>query len=377
MTRRRTVKILSLAAALVLFFSFSQMYFWRCNSHNELRLYGFRMEQKDSLDVVLLGASDIYAYSAPLAYSQQGFTSYPYVVSACSVCYWKAMLEDILAHQNPRLIVVETTGACYDTPRELHNNGALHYILDGMPFEQKLRVVHPLLTEENDSAAAFLFPGLKYHSNWNTPEDLKANYRNVRMLQKQGHAILRGTYTSRFSIGLETELRNLEDDRSERPLDREAEQALREFLDFCREKDLPVLFACFPHQVTIEDDEVYQNFQMTNTIEKIVGEYGFPFLNMETLSDEIGIDPEQDYYNRTHLNLYGQQKLTEYLAHYLITEFDLVPGIQDAEQTRAWKESSDFYERYCRYIEEMPTDSEALFSETYELMKELREMKDT
>ena len=377
MTRRRAVKILSLAIALILFYGFSQMYFWRCNSHNELRLYGFRQEKEDSLDVVLLGASDIYAYSAPLAYSRQGFTSYPYVVSACSVCFWKAMLEDILNHQDPQLIVVETTGACYDTLRELHNNGALHYILDGMPFRLKLKVIRPLLTEENDSAAAFLFPGLKYHSNWQDSGDLKSNFLNVRMLQKQGHAILRGTYTSRFAIGLQSESRHIEDDRSERPLDGEAEQALREFLKTCREMDLPVLFTCFPHQITIEDDEVYQNFQMTNTIEKIVGEYGFPFLNMEGLADEIGIDPEHDYYNRTHLNLYGQQKLTEFLAQYIKTNFNIVPRAQDAEQSRAWEESADYYTRYCRYIEETPTDSEALFSETHELMRELREMKGT
>ena len=376
MTRRRAVKILSLVLALVLVFGFAQMYFWRCNSHNELRLYGFRMEQKDSLDVVLLGASDIYAYSAPLAYSLQGFTSYPYVVSACSVCFWKVMLEDILAHQNPKLIVVETNGACYDTQRELHNNGALHYIMDSMPFRLKLQEIRPLLTEENDSAAAFLFPGLKYHSNWNDPEDMKSNFLNVRMLQRQGHAILRGTYTSRYAIGLQSESRNIENDRAEQPLDAEAEQALREFLDFCREKDLPVLFTCFPHQITTEDDEVYQNFKMTNTIGKIVDEYGFPFLNMETLSDEIGIDPEHDYYNRTHLNLYGQQKLTEYLARYIREELGLVPWEQDAEQTRAWEESSDYYTRYCRYIEEAPTDSEALFSETYDLMRELRKMKE-
>ena len=37
---------------------------------------------------------------------------------------------------------------------------------DGMPFRLKLQLIRPLLTEENDSAAAFLFPGLKYHSNW-------------------------------------------------------------------------------------------------------------------------------------------------------------------------------------------------------------------
>ena len=376
MTRRRAVKILSLVLALVLVFSFAQIYFWRCNSHNELRLYSFRMEQKDSLDVVLLGASDIYAYSAPLAYSLQGFTSYPYVVSACSVCFWKVMLEDILAHQNPKLIVVETSGACYDTQRELHNNGALHYIMDSMPFRLKLQEIRPLLTEENDSAASFLFPGLKYHSNWNDPEDLKSNFLNVRMLQRQGHAILRGTYTSRFAIGLQSESRNIENDRTELPLDAEAEQVLREFLEYCREKDVPVLFTCFPHQITIEDDEVYRDFKRTNTIGKIIGEYGFPFLNMETLSDEIGIDPERDYYNRTHLNLYGQQKLTEYLARYIREELGLVPREQDAEQTRAWEESSDYYTRYCRYIEETPTDSEALFSETYDLMRELRKMKE-
>ena len=187
---------------------------------------------------------------------------------------------------------------------------------------------------------------------------------------------MRGTYTSRFAIGLQSESRNIENDRTELPLDEEAEQVLRDFLDYCREKDVPVLFTCFPHQITIEDDEVYRDFKRTNTIGKIIGEYGFPFLNMETLSDEIGIDPERDYYNRTHLNLYGQKKLTEYLARYIREELGLVPREQDAEQTRAWEESSDYYTRYCRYIEETPADQDALFSETDELMRALRGMNE-
>ena len=42
----------------------------------------------------------------------------------------------------------------------------------------------------------------------------------------------------------------------------------------------------------------------------------------------------------------------------------------------AWEESSDYYTRYCRYIEETPADQDALFSETDDLMRELREMKE-
>ena len=44
--------------------------------HNTLRIQGFYQEEKDSLDVIFVGASDVFTgYSAGLAYGEYGFTN--------------------------------------------------------------------------------------------------------------------------------------------------------------------------------------------------------------------------------------------------------------------------------------------------------------
>lgn len=57
----RTVKILSLLLALVLCIGFLQQYVLCHSDHNRERIFGFYLEPKNSLDVVLIGASEVYA----------------------------------------------------------------------------------------------------------------------------------------------------------------------------------------------------------------------------------------------------------------------------------------------------------------------------
>lgn len=48
------------------------------NEWDMRHVHGFFLEPEDSLDVVLIGASQLYTgYSAPLAWQDYGFTSYP------------------------------------------------------------------------------------------------------------------------------------------------------------------------------------------------------------------------------------------------------------------------------------------------------------
>ena len=83
---RRALRILSLILALLLFVSFAQTYLLRNNERDALRMDGFRMEEKNSLDVVILGSSEVYAdFASAYAYELEGFTSYPYAVASCPV----------------------------------------------------------------------------------------------------------------------------------------------------------------------------------------------------------------------------------------------------------------------------------------------------
>ena len=353
---RRALRILSLILALLLFVSFAQTYLLRNNERDALRMDGFRMEEKNSLDVVILGSSEVYAdFASAYAYELEGFTSYPYAVASCPVTLWKTMTEDILATQSPQLIVVEINGALYMKLRWLYNNAAFHYVLDGMPLgENKTEALNTLLRDRNDEKETYILPILKYHSTWQDPADLAANLENVSGMRQRGHTLLRGVSTSTAIHEPEAALRKLKGNDRTSPLHAEAETYLREYLEYCREKGLNVLFTCFPHQIEkIKGNVLYANFMRTNTAEQIIAEYGFPFLNLEKLSKEIGLDYTTDFYNTSHLNIYGQKKVTEYLSRYLVEQCGVVPGDHGEAQKAAWEESAAWYDLYSEYAESL------------------------
>lgn len=377
---KRILKVLSLVLAVALFVSFTQEYFFRVNKRDDIRMQGFRMEEKDSLDVVLLGSSEIYSgFASAYAYELEGFTSYPYAVAAAPVTLWKTMLEDVLSRQDPQLIVVEVNGVVYFDPQRQYNNAATHYVLDGMPLSgQKVRAVNENVKDFNDDKLCFYLPFVKYHSNWQNLDDLVGVYGNVSTMNKRGFSLLKGVSSTSFIQKPGTEILDLSSDFSEEPISEESERCLREFLDFCREKELNVLFTRFPHQFRADDGVVYNCFKMTNRAERIIQEYGFPFLNCERILDEIGIDPQEDFYNENHLNIYGQLKLTQFFARYLTDECGVVPRAQSEKQQARWRESAEYYALYARYMEGLIEEgTKYTASETKGLINKLIKMKES
>ena len=375
----RIIKILSLVLALFLIISTLQRYVFRHNNRDEMRMDGFRLEDRNSLDVLFLGSSEIYTgFSSAYAYKLHGFTSYPLSVSAGPVTLWKTMLTEALSRQTPQLIVVEINGVVYKKPEQLYNNAAMHYILDRMPLSvNKIQAVTTLLTDENDDPLSFFFPIMKYHSNWQNTDDLKAIFDNVWTQNRRGYALLRGVSSTPAIEKPKYAIRDLHEDFSESPLNEDAERYLREFLDFCVEKKLNVLFTRFPHVITEnEEDLIYPGYQLTNTAERIITEYGFPFINLERMADEIGIDAQTDFYNANHLNIYGQRKVTEFFSDWLAENYTITPRQQSQAQREAWEKSAEFYELYCQYVEQqMKDNSTKAISETYGVIKKLNSMK--
>ena len=104
--------------------------------HNRQRIKGFYDESKDSLDVVFLGASEVYSDFAPgCAYRHSGITSYLFATQANSILNYKAQLKNILSRQNPQLIVVELNGALYGDEAEVVKEENLRNYADNVPLD--------------------------------------------------------------------------------------------------------------------------------------------------------------------------------------------------------------------------------------------------
>lgn len=118
------------------------------NDWDKRHVHGFFLEPEDSLDVVLIGASQLYTgYSAPLAWQQYGYTSYPLTVSNIPARLYGSLLTEAVDRQHPKLIVVDIDGFINDeNPETLEAN--LRKWIDNIPWSRnRLETSAPVCRE--------------------------------------------------------------------------------------------------------------------------------------------------------------------------------------------------------------------------------------
>lgn len=151
------------------------------NATEQQYIRSFYLEPKNSLDVMILGASETFTdYCAPLAWQHAGFTSYPLAVSAAQGTMYPSMLREAAKRQSPAVCVVEVNGFLYteDERKEL-GKAATREWLDTLPLSRsKVQAIGECV---QDKRLSYYVPLLKYHDNWRKPDLI----RNSLSLQQQ------------------------------------------------------------------------------------------------------------------------------------------------------------------------------------------------
>lgn len=371
---KRCQKIFSLLLAVLLFAGLAQTFYLRQFDKNQLRLDGFYMEDQDTLDVVFLGASEVYTgFSSAAAYEQFGFTSYPYSFESNPVSLWKSELREILSRQTPQVLVVEINGVLYNE-KELYKEASNRYLIDNMPMSKnKIDTIRSLKSGEDP--LSYYFPIIKYHGKWMNVRTNILGAIDTVTLKKRGYSLLKGM-TSNTGDPKQEELMDVSADVSSRELNPEAENYFREFLDECRNSGIEnILFVRFPHRIA--SDGEYKRFQRSNRVGEIVGEYGFEFLNMETMKDVLGLDMEKDFYNADHLNIYGQQKLTAWMGKYLMAHYPIEPCDLTEKEQKQWEKSAHYTQLFYEYFDKLKKENAGeakKLKESADLIKELEKL---
>lgn len=184
----RFLKILALVVPTVLFLLFLPAN----NSDDTRRIQDFYLEAPNSLDVVLLGSSDVYAgFSPTLAYSEFGFTSYPYVMSGNYIGMLPYQLEDVLTTQSPSLILIEITEALNGKP-DSYDHRLREYIAGLPTLRQRHRCIQELGDPED--LLSYYLPFSLYHGTA-SPKVLIENGRRAIQVRSRGYSLLKGTLT--------------------------------------------------------------------------------------------------------------------------------------------------------------------------------------
>ncbi len=350
---KRVLKIGTLLAVLIAFAFLEQHYVMARLDVHQRRIQGFYMEEKDSLDMVILGASETYnGYIPARAWGEYGITSYLYGYQANPVTLWSYQLKEIEKTQHPDVLIIECNGAVYDEDN-LNDPAELRFMTDDMPFSRnKVELINDRATE---SKLSYYFPILKYHAHL-IPGN--GTFSKI-LLEKRGFNILRGYQARAGGEDFSDDVIDVTGDESVRELNPIADEALRAFLKQCKESEIKhIVFMRFPHVVT---DYNYERFQRYHKVKEIVEEYGFDYIDMDAYMDDMDMTFENDFLDCEHLSAKGARKLTDYMVPYLMDRYGMTSHDQSEKVTKQWEDSLEYYDRlyeyWCYFKETYPDET--------------------
>ena len=351
--KKRILKLSCFGLIFMLFLS-GAAGFLKVNSlPDSVRIKGFYLEPKDSLNMVTIGASETYTAIAPgLLWKEFGFTSYNYSVAGSQISIEKSQVKEIMANQDPKVIVIEINGTLQDDEYQINEKRLRKYI-DNIPWSvNKINTIKEIVPE--DQQTEYFIPFLKYHSNWQSLDLCIANFYLQSRMMLEGSSRLKGFQTVSGAEETKSKVIDVKGDTSVLPLSEKAEYYLRDLLQYLKDEGIDnVLFMRTPHRITKKS---YPFYQRANEAEKIIKEYGFPYVNFETKKDEIGLSMMDDFYNNHHLNLYGQKKFTNYFGNYMVEHYDLKDSVHLEKVIKEWDKTAEDTEDCLEYVETMIED---------------------
>lgn len=322
-----------------------------------LRIIGIKEEKP--LDMIYVGGSETYLYWQPLrAWNEEGIVSYNYATSGVRPNAIKYYLEDILKVQEPKLFVIGLRSfERWDVPNNGRwvppaNDGGERRSIDSMDvsinrFKLAKELVQYRLNSED--IMSYFLRVMKYHANWST---VLGNSENWSLINNTGIHPNKGFDCLVLHEALEKPTAFETDEFLE--LSEDTLNELDELLEYCSEQELQVLFVVCPYGITKEHQTIY------NTMQSMIEEKGFDFLNANLYIDEMGLDYSTDFMDVNHVNCFGAEKYTRFLAEYIKQKYEL----PDRRGTEDYKDWDAAWLNFCEEESEVKKEIETLWKES-------------
>ena len=284
----------------------------------------FYAEQAD-IDALFFGNSHAHCtVDHGYLWDHYGIAGYTMSAGAQNFAGTYYFVKEALRVQKPQVIAVEVYGATggdignseYDVYK---NNLGMAWSLPSFAY------------------TGYLADDMRMDSSWRWQVFLKLPIVHSRYAElgrsdfQDDMPFMRG-YRGSFDVTV-METPAWEDDQTIAALNEEKEKYLQDILDMAREKGVKVLLFAAPYDLTQEEQEQY------NRIAELADENGVPFLNFNHMYQEIGHDYQTDMRETSHVNNYGADKVTEYLARFLKDQYAL-PDRRGQEGYEAWEQNS-------------------------------------
>lgn len=298
---------------------------------------GLKTMDENSIDVIFVGASNVFTYWRPVkGWTDCGITSFDYTSSGMDAETYPFLIRECLKTQHPKVFVVDVrkllTGLHDDEITVNLRNG-----IDSMPMNlNRFKAINyfcDLNGIPKTDAISLYFDIIQYHDNYST---LKSDYSwdlwdNIAKNQNYLTAGVGDAFIQYF-----TRPENETDAISKLPAASYA--ILEELMKVCNENDVELLLVASPFYIQKEQQEEM------NAVSAFANEFHVPFIDMNKRYDEIGVNFESDFMDRSHANISGSSKYMAYLENYLIAHYS-IPDHRDDYGYERWKQMAKSFEK--------------------------------
>lgn len=296
----------------------------------------FYDEPRNSLDVVYIGSSNANtAFNTVLAYNEYGFTTGMLSTESQSFINVKHLIIEAEKYQNPEVYIIDIAKLADD----------LRYIaedtrktVDSMKFSaNRFNAINELLQYTNipkNEYINYYFSYLLYHNQWKNISVVNFhNYENWWDIYYKGFLF------NSFTAEIEPQEKFIWSNESFE-LQEPNKSVLFDLINYIKENDLKVLFVLPARYFW------FPELEMLSDSIKFLKDENFNVLNFNEL-DDFELDYNSDFYNESHINIYGATKYTLYLSKYLKNNYNLVDHRND-KMYKSWdkiydKFKDDFY----------------------------------
>ena len=344
---------------------------------------GLYNSKGDTFDVVLLGSSHMNDLINPnILWKQYGITSFNYATGGQTIDVTYYLLKEILKkHKNP-IVVVDLY--YLGSTDKYGNEGYVRTVLDNLKFSVN-KIVATLNCTPRNQWSNYLISIFKYHDRWKelSEKDLKVD--TLKTYYQKGFDSSQDVYgkenTSEFTTTGTVDLQP------------RSEEYLNKIIALSKKDNFKLIFTNAPHDYKATVHLNYwekQPSKMFNKIAEISKKNNIPFINYNTMIDELGFDFKTDMKNIGHLNVFGANKVTLNLGEFLKENYKLVDHRNDVKYKK-WDSDYSYYssvnaanainkevniKKYASLIKDknyivVASSNDAIFSKDIELKKAL------
>lgn len=342
MTKKRAIHVVAFLLVISFVFYFLCDIFEGANDLAQDKCFSlYRKLPEDIVDVTVIGSSGIDRVIVPSqSYEEKGYSIGTLASDAMPSWLYTNVVDEMYRYQKPQLLIVDVR------PFTQGNTGKANPIevrarrvIDSMPLFSinyiktcfnAMKWIDKADKNASRLNLSLLVPVIKYHSKWSDDDFSFEDSLGYKPNEYGGYRIRKS-----YNVAVKKQKVVKYDPDQTVELDPVSEEALYEFLDYIRQKDIDVLFIDTP-QFRKETES-----GRANSVYKILEKEGMDVLHFYSEESETGfsiegLSPEKDFADSGHVNFYGAQKVTDALNEYLEENYKLPDRRKDENAKEYW-----------------------------------------